>query len=236
MSKHYFVADVHLGLKLHNERERENAFVAWLDSIASDAAAIYLLGDIFDFWWEYKYVVPKGHVRVLGRLAQLVDRGVAVHFLKGNHDRWTYGYLEREVGLQIHDEPLVVQIGGTRFCLGHGNMLWPQGIWEKMFSSRFLQRCFSTIHPRWGMSLGYRWSAQSRRANGASDSLDSLCRFASEFPHPVNYFIFGHLHTPLDLELPNGARLVVLGEWMPDGHYAVFDTKEEDRLLLSNFV
>jgi len=228
MGKHYFVADVHLGLKLHDLHEREKAFAAWLDSITPDVSALYLLGDIFDFWWEYKYVVPKGYVRILGRLAQLADRGVAVHFFKGNHDRWTYGYLEKEVGLQIHNEPLMVQIGNTRFCLGHGDGLGLQGILDKMFCSHFLQRFFSNIHPRWWMSLGYRWSAHNRKTNGVPDNYDSLIRYALAYPHRVDYFIFGHLHTPLDRELPNGARLVVLGEWMPEGYYAVFDESSHD--------
>ena len=241
-TKHYFVADVHLGLRLPSDggADREKAFVDWLDSIASDAAAIYLLGDVFDFWWEYKEVAPKGYVRVLGKLAHLADTGVAIHFFKGNHDRWTYGYLEKEIGMLVYDRPIVMQIGGARFCLGHGDGLGQKGILEKMFASRFLQRCFSAIHPRWGVALGHRWSARNRikyqglyRFNAETDP---LYRFASTFPHPVDYFIFGHLHTSVNLTLPNKAQLIVLDEWMPDGYYAVFDTKEEDRLLLSNFV
>ena len=228
--KHYFVADVHLGLRLQESHDREQSFVDWLDSIASDAAALYLLGDFFDFWWEYKHVVPKGYVRVLGKLAQLADSGVAIHFFKGNHDQWTFGYLEKEVGLQLHDEPFVVQIGSARFCLGHGDGLCAvsrKKRWlRKMFASRFLQKCFSSIHPRWGMGLGYGWSARHRMNSIPSDSygkaVESLCRFATAYPHPVDYFVFGHLHTPADITLSNKARLLVLGEWAT-GIYGVFD-------------
>ena len=226
--KHYFVADVHLGLRLQSAHEREKSFVDWLRSIASDAAAIYLLGDIFDFWWEYKNVVPKGHVRVLGALAHLVDSGVTIHFFRGNHDRWTFGYLEKEVGIKIYNNPVVMEIGETRFCLGHGDEAEQGGrLLKKIFSSRFFQQCFSAMHPRWGVDLGYRWSAHNRKRQGSLDTFkeesDPLYRFASTYPSPVDCFIFGHLHTSVDTLLPNRARLVVLGEWMPQGHFAVFD-------------
>ena len=213
--------------------ERERSFVHWLDSIAPDAEALYLLGDIFDFWWEYKHVVPKGYVRVLGRLAQLADAGVAIHFFKGNHDQWTFGYLEKEIGMQVHHEPLVIEIGKTRFYLGHGDKVeqtgWGYRLLKNMFSSRPLQRCFGTIHPRWGVGLGYDWSARNRKRHRLSyqftGEIDPFYRFASKFPHPVDCFVFGHLHTPVDVVLPNQARLIVLSEWMPHGHYAVFDTR-----------
>jgi len=224
--KHYFVADVHLGLKLQDEHVREKTFVDWLDSIASDAAALYLLGDIFDFWWEYKQVVPKGYVRVLGRLAQLADSGVAVHFFKGNHDQWTFGYLEKEIGMHIHDAPFVTQFGNTRFCLGHGD-----GLLKQMFTSKFLQKCFGMIHPRWGMWLGHRWSVHHRIKQPKSGSREAqtaaLIRFASEFAHPVDYFVFGHLHIPVDMTLANNARLLVLDEWIPNLPYALFDARDE---------
>ena len=228
-TKHYFVADIHLGLKMQDEHEREAAFAGWLDAVAPDAAALYLLGDIFDFWWEYKYVVPKGYVRILGRLAQLVDAGVAVHFFKGNHDRWTFGYLEQEIGIKVYDKPRLVQIGETCFCLGHGD--GGTRLWEKMFASPFLQRCFSTIHPRWGMGLGYGWSARNRIKHNASgilpEDVSALYRFAELFPHRVDYFVFGHFHTPVDVQIAHQGRFIVLGEWMPDRRYAVFDEKDK---------
>ena len=222
MYRHYFAADVHLGLKLQDLHTREKAFVGWLDSIRSDAAALYLLGDVFDFWWEYKYVVPKGYVRILGTLAQLADSGVSIHFFKGNHDQWTYGYLEKEVGMQVHNKPLVIQIGNARFCLGHTN---EQGF--GLFGSRFLQRCFSMVHPRWGMSLGHAWSANHRMKSAIPDAegeeVESLCRFAAAFPHPVDYFVFGHLHTPCSAVISHGTQLTVLGAWMDGGNFGVFD-------------
>ena len=238
-SKHYFVADVHLGLRVEAPLEielpmpidREESFVAWLRSIASDAASLHLLGDIFDFWWEYKYVVPKGYVRVLGALAHLIDSGVAVHFHKGNHDRWDFGYFEREIGVHLHHKPTVIKIGETRFCLGHGDGMESAGrrerLLNRLFSAPALQRCFAAIHPRWGMALGHRWSAHNRKKERSSHTFskerDHLTRFAQLYPHPVDYFVFGHLHTPVDITLPNGARFVVLGEWMHSGCYAQFD-------------
>ena len=209
--------------------EREKGFVDWLNAISTDALALYLLGDIFDFWWEYKCVVPKGYVRVLGTLAHLVDSGVAVHFFKGNHDRWSFGYLEREVGIHIHHKPEMIEVGGTRFCLGHGDGVEGRSgrFLQTLFSTPSLQRCFAAIHPRWGMALGHRWSAHNRRKERAphtfSKERDHLARFAQLYPHPVDYFVFGHLHTPIDTTLPNGARFVVLGEWMHSGCYAQFD-------------
>ena len=240
--KHYFVADVHLGLKLQDVRDEEKAFVDWLDAIAPDAAALYLLGDIFDFWWEYKHVVPKGYVRVLGRLAQLADSGVAIHFFKGNHDQWTFGYLEKEIGMQLHNEPFVVQIGSALFCLEHGDnigMIDRKRKWlKRLFASRFLQKCFGMIHPRWGMGLGYGWSARHRikaiPVDAYERALESLCRFAAAFPHPIDYFIFGHLHTPADLTLPNKARLLVLGEWRSCMQYVVFDEQDGTCVVLPN--
>jgi len=233
--KHYFVADVHLGLKLPEPHAREQSFVDWLDSIAPDAAALYLLGDIFDFWWEYKHVVPKGYVRVLGRLAQLADSGVAIHYFRGNHDQWSFGYLEKEVGMQIHDEPFVAQIGNRHFCLGHGDSLCGVGgkkkVLRKMFASKFLQRCFGAVHPRWGVWLGHYWSARHRikiiKSANCKIETTSLIHFASTFPHPVDYFVFGHLHTPVDATLPNKSRLLVLDEWMPKMQYALFNMLDE---------
>ena len=222
MPKHYFVADIHLGLKVQDLRVQEKVFVDWLDSIAPQAAALYLLGDIFDFWREYKYVVPKGYVRVLGTLAQWADRGVPIHFFKGNHDQWTFGYLEKELGIKVHDKPLDVQIGKARFYLGHD-----QGGGSGAFGSRFLQQCFGMMHPRWGMGLGHTWSARHRTKSvppdAERDMIESRYRFAVSFPHPVDYFLFGHLHTPFCTSLPGGSKLIGLGAWIDRGEYGVFD-------------
>ena len=235
-TKHYFVSDVHLGLKIGDPGKRERAFVSWLHRVGQDAAALYLLGDIFDFWWEYKYVVPKGYVRVLGALATLADEGIPIHFIKGNHDQWTFGYLQKEIGIEIHEQPYVFGIGGKRFCLGHGDGLGGADpgfqLLRKIFASRFLQRCHSAIHPRWGMSVGHRWSHHNRLNEGAPHIFrgeeEPIFGYAAGFREPIDYFIFGHLHTPARCALPSGAELLILGEWVRQPVFVVFDEATHD--------
>ncbi|MDR2586239.1 MAG: UDP-2,3-diacylglucosamine diphosphatase [Prevotellaceae bacterium] len=233
--KHYFVADVHLGLTKGDPTERERSFVLWLNSIDIKDAEVWLLGDIFDFWWEYKYVVPKGYIRTMGKMAQMVESGVKIHYFKGNHDRWSIDYLKNEVGVQIHDKAAEVQIGETRFFIGHGYGYGKRskGLLNNMFDSHLLQRCFGAIHPRWGMSWGHRWSARSRRQSHEKNEFTALYSFAATYPQQIDYFIFGHLHTPIDTILPNKARFVVLGEWMQYGQYVVFD-EERDHLEIKS--
>jgi len=231
-TRHYFVSDVHLGLKIGDPKKRERAFVSWLHGVGQDAAALYLLGDIFDFWWEYKHVVPKGYVRVLGALATLADAGIPIHFIKGNHDQWTFGYLQKEIGIHIHEQPYVLSIGGKRFCLGHGDGLGDPDVGfqllRRVFASRFLQRCHSAVHPRWGMSVGLSWSHHNRLAAGGTPYVfrgeeEPIYGYAARFPEPIDYFVFGHLHTPARCSLPSGAELLILGEWIRQSDFVVFD-------------
>ncbi|MDR0295699.1 MAG: UDP-2,3-diacylglucosamine diphosphatase, partial [Prevotellaceae bacterium] len=151
--KYYFAADVHLGLPVNNAEQREQRFVAWLNMAAQDAKAIFLLGDIFDFWCEYKKVVPKGFIRTLGKLAELADIGIEIHFLPGNHDLWTFGYISDELGIQVHHRPLEVNLNGEIFYLAHGDNVgkMPKGYrhLRSIFTSCFFQKCFASIHPRW---------------------------------------------------------------------------------------
>jgi len=152
--KVYFFSDAHLGSKLHTDSlQTERKICRWLDSVKNDAAAIYLLGDIFDYWYEYKYVVPKGFTRVLGKLAEVSDAGVEVHFFIGNHDIWLTDYLSRECGMILHFEPLITVIYGKKFFLAHGDGLGDDSrsfhLLRKVFHNRFLRKCFSAIHPRW---------------------------------------------------------------------------------------
>lgn len=233
--KIYFLSDSHLGAESNiGSLERERKLCRWLDSVWRDASAIYLLGDIFDYWFEYRYVVPKGFTRVLGKLAEITDSGVEVHFFVGNHDLWLTDYLSVECGVTIHFEPAIVEIYGKRFFLAHGDGLNENSaafrFLRKVFRSRPLQRCFSSIHPRWTVPLGRGWSLRSRLLGGTGsyqgEANEPLVLFAKDrsIEDPlIDYFIFGHRHIMLDLSFGEGKRLLILGDWISIFSYALFD-------------
>ena len=234
----YFASDVHLGLRVADPAGREARFVSFLRSIpAAETEALYLLGDIWDFWYEYRDVVPKGYVRVFGALTDLMDAGVKVCFFPGNHDVWAFGYFE-ELGMTILKQPYVTEIGGKTFCLGHGDGLGPVDrgyrILRGIFHNRFLQACFSTLHPWFAFSLGNGWSRRSRLGKrdryvfkGAGEPLYKFCasfndqRTASGEP-PVDIFLFGHYHCPVDLPV-GPSRLLLLNDWIAQSDWLVFD-------------
>ncbi len=229
----YFVSDVHLGLDVADPSGRETRFVAFLRGIpASETEALYLLGDIWDFWYEYRDVVPKGYTRVFAALQGLMDAGVKVYFFQGNHDIWTYSYFE-ELGMTRCVQPYVTGIGGKTFCLGHGDGLGPGMRGYKFmrwgFHNRFLQRCFSTLHPWLAFRLGQGWSRRSRLGKNIGYDFkgadEPLYRFCEAFPEPVDYFIFGHYHARADLPVGN-ARLVLLTDWITAPNWLVFDSTE----------
>ena len=215
-TKIYFAADMHLGLNAKtNTAERENAFVQWLDKIKTDAEAIFLLGDIFDFWFEYKHVVPRGFIRVLGKLAEITDSGISVHFFTGNHDMWTFDYLAVEVGLTIHKKPAELILRGKKFFIAHGDGLGKNDrnykFLKSIFACRFMQRCFAFLHPRIGMGIARTWSKHSRLSKNLSETFnentDSLLAFAKQKlgNEHIDFFIFGHRHTPIQLQLKNNS-------------------------------
>lgn len=231
---YYFVSDVHLGLRASDAGSVERRFLAFLDSLPMNTKGLYLLGDIFDFWYEYKYVIPRGHTRVLGKLAQLRDRGVEIYFFKGNHDIWAYEYFQKELGMVLLEQPYVTEIEGKKFCLGHGDGLGhtPAGFrflrW--MFHNRFLQILFSALHPRWAFGLGYWWSKNSRlaKSDGRSEYIfkgldEPICKYAQSFSEKVDYFIFGHFHSPVKIDLEGGAQFYILGDWCRGCEYVSFD-------------
>jgi UDP-2,3-diacylglucosamine hydrolase len=232
-TNYYFVADVHLGLRVGNVKEREQRFVQWLEKAAADAKAIFLLGDIFDFWCEYNKVVPKGYVRTLGKLAELTDKGVAIHFFPGNHDLWTFGYLAEETGMVVHHQPLEIQLEGKTFYLAHGDATGKPTrgyrLLRAVFTSPFFQWCFSGIHPRWGIAFAHRWSRHSRLSKGIATPFqgekEQLVKFAKTYAesHAVDYFIFGHRHTPVTVPISENSQLFILGAWISGCEYAVFD-------------
>jgi UDP-2,3-diacylglucosamine hydrolase len=232
--KYYFAADVHLGLPVGDAGARERRFVGWLDKIKSDATAVFLLGDIFDFWCEYRTVVPRGMVRTLGKLAELTDRGIAVHFFVGNHDLWVTDYLQQEVGLTVHLRPLETTLAGQTFYLAHGDCIPVAGgsgaaLLRRLFANPWLQRCFRAIHPRWGLALAHRWSHRSRLSKSLAKPFDGehervvqQLRAHRSSP-PVRHFIIGHRHTPVQYPLSPQSLLTIVGEWLEGGEYAVFD-------------
>ena len=249
MKNVYFLADAHLGsLAIPHQRMQERRLVRFLDSIKTKAAAVYLLGDMFDYWYEYRYVVPKGFTRFLGKLSELTDMGVEVHYFTGNHDIWTYGYLEQECGVILHRQPLTVEIYGRVFYLAHGDGLGDPNrkfqFLRWVFHNRTCQRLFSTLHPRWSMQFGLQWAKRSRlkRLDGKEppymgEDQEHLVLYTKEYleTHPnIDVFIYGHRHIELDLILrKDGARMMILGDWIWQFTYAVFDG---EHLLLEEYV
>ncbi len=229
----YFVADVHLGLDVADPQAREERFIRFLRSIdAGQTDSVYLLGDIFDFWYEYRDVVPKGYCRVFAALQELMAAGVRVWFFQGNHDVWTYRYFE-ELGMHRLVQPAVVEIGGRIFCLGHGDGLGPvpRGylFLRRIFHSRVLQFLFSMLHPWIAFRIGNGWSRNNRLARREKYVFrgedEPLYRFADGFSaaRHIDYFIFGHYHVHVDMPLPSGARLLVLDDWLDGSNYIYFD-------------
>jgi len=231
----YFVSDVHLGLDVKNPALREARFVSFLKSIpAEETKSLYLLGDIWDFWYEYRDVVPKGSFRVFTALTDLIDAGVEVYFFPGNHDTWAYSYFE-SLGIKVLEQPYVTQIFGSTVCMGHGDGLGPgmrsYKLMRTLFRSRLLQALFSTLHPWLAFSLGKNWSKKSRLAKSVKYEFkgesEPLYRFAQGYlpQTQIDFFIFGHYHTKVDLTLERGSRLLVLDDWMDgsDFVYLYFD-------------
>lgn len=230
--KTFFVSDVHLGLQVGDPAGRERRFADFLQGLPEDTDALYLLGDIWDFWYEYRDVVPKGYIRVFSALQSLMDRGVKVYFFQGNHDVWTYNYFE-ELGMKRLEQPCLVEIGGKRFCLGHGDGLGPVPAGYRflrgLFHNRVAQFLFSMLHPWIAFRFGNGWSRNNRLAHDQEYEFrgkdEPLYKFAEEFSarNDVDYFIFGHYHSSVDMTLPSGARLLVLKDWMRSSPYLCFD-------------
>ena len=233
----YFLSDLHLGASYTKDaRESERRIVAFLDSIKGDAEAVYLLGDILDYWYEYRYVVPRGYVRFFGKLAELSDAGVKIKWLKGNHDIWIFDYLPEELGIEVIDGSITEEIYGKKFFLSHGDgvgKLEPAFRFIRgMFRNRFCQWLFGGIHPRWTVPFAYRWSRHSRKEGeerGIPEErlLKNLHEFVKEYhqSHPeIEYFVFGHIHVLSRVEIERGCEMVVLGEWIHTFSYARMDS------------
>ena len=233
---YYFASDIHLGLQIGSDPEnRERLLVQWLDEVSKDADAIFLVGDIFDFWYEYRYVVPKGFTRLLGKLSELTDRGIPVHFFGGNHDIWTYRYLHDECGVTLYHSPYTeFELDGRKVIVGHGDMLGPrpagQRILSAIFRSRLLQWLFSMLHPYWAMMLGKGWSRSNRTSRPVAHIFrgeeEPIIGFAHEYQRthpsaPADLFSCGHTHCAEVYPLPEGGAVAFLGEWIDNPLYGV---------------
>lgn len=237
--KIYFLSDFHLGAPTaHDSLQREKTICRFLDQALQDAAEIFLMGDLFDFWYEYKKVVPKGYVRLLGKLAACSDAGITLHLFTGNHDMWTKNYFQQELGLHLYFDPITIERNGCRLHLGHGDGLGPgdQGYkrLKRIFRNPICQFLFGALPPVVGMGIAEFFSRQSRARTGAAEEvfrgadkewLISYCK-EQQRKDRVDYFIFGHRHLPIDWELvspPNSVRYINLGDWIRYYSYAVLD-------------
>ena len=235
----YFASDFHLGSPDHaTSRIREDRIVRWLNFIEPDCAELFLMGDIFDFWFEYKTVVPKGYVRLLGKLANMADASIKLYFFKGNHDMWVEDYFTVEMGMQIVSDELVIERGGKRFYLHHGDGLGPGDanyrILRRIFRNPVCRWLFSVLPPRIGLGIANGWSRSSRIANTQHEEVfmgeenEWLAVYSREILAKTHYdyFIYGHRHLPLIIRLAEDSSYYNIGEWFGFNSYAVFDGKE----------
>lgn len=235
----YFASDFHLGSPNHEEsRIREDRIVRWLSSIETTCSELFLMGDIFDFWFEYRTVVPKGYIRLQGKLAALSDAGVKIYFFKGNHDMWVNDYFTKEMGIQIISDELVIERGGKSFYLHHGDGLGPGDanyrILRKIFRNPVCRWLFSMLPPTIGLGIANGWSLSSRKVNTRVEEVflgeenEWLVIYSKEIlaKQHYDYFIYGHRHLPMVIDLGNNSRYYNIGEWFGFNSYAVFDGEE----------
>jgi len=234
--KIYFASDIHLGHpNLEEGRERELLFVKWLDSIKHDTAELFLVGDVFDFWYEYRKVVPRGFTRTLGKLAEFTDAGIPVHFFTGNHDVWVFDYLPKEIGVKVYRGPLETELLGKTFYIAHGDGLgpgdWSYKLLKRVFTSKVLQWLFSRIHPNFALWLAHTWSNSSRFSkgiiaenfNGEDKELSYLHALEVLKHKHFDYLIFGHRHLMVEKEITENSRFFILGDWLYHFSFGVFD-------------
>ena len=234
--KVYFASDFHLGApNKAASRQREKKIVRWLEHVSQDASHIFLVGDIFDFWYEYAQVVPKGFIRFQGKLAELIDKGIEITFFTGNHDMWMSGYFTEELGIPIYRRPQELYINDLSIHLAHGDGLGPGDHTYKMlkvlFESRVLRWCFSRLHPNFSLWFGHKWSVSNKVKHGLKEEFQSIehewlwhyCEEQEAQQHR-NYYLFGHRHLVLDIPVKGGkSRYLNLGEWFEACTYAVCD-------------
>ena len=236
--KIYFSSDNHLGApNAESSIARERIFISWLNHIQKDVGVLFLLGDLFDFWFEYKTVVPKGFVRVLGKLAELSDQGVEIHFFTGNHDLWVRDYFQKELGFIVHHEPQDFVLNEKKFLIGHGDGLGPKDIgfkrMKKVFTAPFFKWLYRWIHPDIGMRIGTYLSLKNKIISEEEDIVflgeekEWLVQYCNkkQAEEKRDFFVFGHRHLPLNLPIGTDARYINLGDWITHFTFAEFDGK-----------
>jgi len=236
--KIYFLSDFHLGAPdYETSLAREKRVIQFLNEIKKDAEVIFILGDLFDFWYEYKKVVPKGFVRILGKLAELTDCGIIIYFFVGNHDMWMNGYFEKELNIQVFHEAKEFEFNGKKFLIGHGDVLGPGDhlykMMKKVFRNKFSQSLFGLLHPSAGIGMADYFSRKSRASAGKKDEQflgedkEWLIIFSKEVlkKEHLDYFIFGHRHLPIEFKLNEKSVYINLGDWIKYNSYAVFENK-----------
>lgn len=233
--KVYFASDFHLGVPtLEKSLLREKKIIRWLDECRKDAGAIFLVGDLFDFWFEYRTTIPKGYSRFFGKLAELSDAGIQLVIFTGNHDMWMYGYFEKEFNAKVVYDPIQLFINDTKVYIGHGDGLGPGDkgykVLKKIFRNPFFQWCFHRLHPNFGIGLANFWSRRSRAQAGEAEQTflgegEWLWMYSQEVELKEHHdaYIFGHRHLPLDLKVNETSRYLNLGEWFSSYTYVVFD-------------
>ncbi|HPF98347.1 MAG: UDP-2,3-diacylglucosamine diphosphatase [Flavobacteriaceae bacterium] len=243
--KIYFASDNHLGAPTAKDSlPREKKFVAWLDEVKKDAAAIFLLGDLFDFWFEYKTVVPKGFTRTLGKLAEISDSGIPIYYFVGNHDLWMNGYFEDELNIPVYHKPKEFTFNDKTFFIGHGDGLGPgdKGYkrMKKVFTNSFSKWLYRWLHPDWGVKLAQYLSVKNKLISGEEDAkflgeegewLVLYSKKKLEEKHR-DFFVFGHRHLPLEIDLGNNSKYINLGDWISHYTYGVFDG---EKMALKNY-
>ena len=237
--KIYFASDFHLGVPdKRSSKEREARIIRWLNMAQKDAAEIFLVGDVFDFWFEYKRAIPKGYARLQGKIAELTDSGIPVHYFIGNHDMWAFNYFEEELGVKMYRDSADFEWNGKKFLVGHGDGLGPGDYGYKfikrVFANPICQWLFGWIHPNIGIGMADFWSGRSRMANKGEDQkflgdegewLAVYCKETLQKKH-YDYFVFGHRHLPLDMRVGEKSRYINLGEWVNYNTYGVFDGRK----------
>lgn len=243
--KIYFASDQHFGAPNPlKSKEREQLFIQWLDSIKKEATELFLLGDLFDFWFEYKTVIPKGFIRVLGKIAELKDQGIKIHFFVGNHDLWMHDYFETELGIPVYHNPKEFIFNQKKFLIGHGDGLGPGDkpykIMKRIFKNPFSKWLYRWLHPDIGMRLAQYLSLKNRYISGEDDlaflgeqNEDLIIYCKEEYQkEKYDFFLFGHRHLPMDIAIAENSKYINTGDWITYNSYAVFDGTQ---LTLQNY-